>query len=342
MKGSFCTLFVALLLNLQLNAQRTAIDVADNTLKVPAFGEEIFYYGFAEGDKVIFNFEELKGKELKEIEIIEMPAQSKFMDYKTKKIENKTLEITKTGVYKFRFANTGLGGRICKFKIQRIPATETSKNFNCSVYWRTVFDTIQRTEQERYLISQQYKTVQLLEPSQYYINSGSHATWKGGKSRITMPVILPKNTVEWYYTFSATRNEQGIDAAKKSLNLMRQLTTLVAMPGILNIGIGMLTTPPGGNVCDVFLLDAENRNPFEEKLEYRFKPEGSRENITSGVVKIKSSLFQVNYLGIRNPDASYGVHIVIEAVAITMEEKWDVRDVIKYDVSSRQEAYLKN
>ncbi|MBK7561211.1 MAG: hypothetical protein IPI68_06725 [Chitinophagaceae bacterium] len=126
--------FTSLLFYFSASTQLPAIDVADNTLKVAAFGEEVFYYGFAEGDKLIFNFEELKGKELKEVEIIELPSNSKFMDYKTKKIENKNLEITKTGIYMFRFANTGLGGRICKFKIQRIPASETTKNFNSSVY----------------------------------------------------------------------------------------------------------------------------------------------------------------------------------------------------------------
>jgi hypothetical protein len=46
------------------------------------------YYGFAEGDQMIFSFEELK--ELKESEIIEMPTSSKFMDYKSIKFTNKT------------------------------------------------------------------------------------------------------------------------------------------------------------------------------------------------------------------------------------------------------------
>ncbi|MBK7561209.1 MAG: hypothetical protein IPI68_06715 [Chitinophagaceae bacterium] len=59
-------------------------------------------------------------------------------------------------------------------------------------------------------------------------------------------------------------------------------------------------------------------------------------------MKVKSTLFLNNYLGIMNPDAGYGIHVVIEAVAITLEEEWGVREVIKYDVSSRQEAYLKD
>src|SRR5688572_20833780 len=109
---SICTLLVA---------QLSPIAVAENTLKVGRLGEETFYYGFAEGDQMIFSFEEVNGKELKEIEIVELPSSSKFMDYKSSKIQNKTITINRTGIYKFRFANSAISGRICRFKIQRIP-----------------------------------------------------------------------------------------------------------------------------------------------------------------------------------------------------------------------------
>jgi len=39
----------------------------------------------SEGDQLVFNFQEVNGKELKEIEIIEFPSTSKFMDYKKQK-----------------------------------------------------------------------------------------------------------------------------------------------------------------------------------------------------------------------------------------------------------------
>ena len=75
---------------------QTTVDVAETTLKIGGLGgEEVFYYGFTEGDQLIFNFEEVKGKELKEVEIIELPSSSKFMDYKSKKIENKILSFFK-------------------------------------------------------------------------------------------------------------------------------------------------------------------------------------------------------------------------------------------------------
>jgi hypothetical protein len=321
---------------------QTPIDVADNTLKVGAFGEEVFYYGFTEGDQLLFNFEEVKGKELKEVEIIELPSSSKFMDYKTKKIENKIINITSTGIYKFRFSNSAMSGRICKVKIQRIPADEITKNFNTSVYWKTVYDTTYTTVQEKYLIKKEYKPVSIVPTTEYFINSGSNATFNGGKSRITFPVALPKNTQEWYYVFSASREKSDIDKAKSSFNLVGQLTTLIDQTGALSFGVDMLTKPPGGNVCDVYLLDFDNSRLFEAKEAYRYMTSGTRENIKSGVVKMAGSAGQTYYIGIKNPDTYHGIQVAIEVVTVVLEEEWGTRDVQKMNVTSRKVPYLKN
>ena len=43
------------------------IDVAESSIKVGIKAEEEVYFGFAEGDKLIFSFEEANGKEMKEV-----------------------------------------------------------------------------------------------------------------------------------------------------------------------------------------------------------------------------------------------------------------------------------
>ena len=80
---------------LSVFGQIPPVDVAELTLKISALGTEEFFYGFAEGDQIVLNFEELKGKELKEVEIIELPGSSKFMDYKTVKIVDKKISVNK-------------------------------------------------------------------------------------------------------------------------------------------------------------------------------------------------------------------------------------------------------
>jgi len=129
------TLSIALAVLANYLHAQTPITVAENTLKVPSTQEEVFYFGFAEGDQVIFDLEVQNGKELTVLEIVSMPSKTIFMDYKTQKIDHKVLTITETGIYKFRLANNNLfAGRICKFKIERIPASDATKKFNTTVY----------------------------------------------------------------------------------------------------------------------------------------------------------------------------------------------------------------
>ena len=81
---------IVLLFFLHVNAQIQSVNVAENSIKLTAFAEEIMYYAFSEGDKLVFSFTELKGKGIKEVEIIEYPSNSKFMEFKAKNIEKKT------------------------------------------------------------------------------------------------------------------------------------------------------------------------------------------------------------------------------------------------------------
>ncbi len=320
---------------------QTYVDVVENTLKVSAVSEEVFYYGFAEGDQLIFNFKEVNGKKLKKIEIIELPSSSKFMDYKTTKIEDKTINISKTGIYKFRLYNSSLGGRICKFKIQRMPASEATRKFNTNVYKKTLYDTTYTTVQERYLVRKEYRAIDIVPTTEYYINSGSNATFKGGKSRVTFPVTLPNNTQEWYYVFSASRQKADIDRAKNSFDLVGQLTKLIDQSGSLNFGLNLLTVPPGGNVCDVYLFDYDNSRLFEAKTSYRYQTSGTRENIKSGIAKMNGGAGQTHYIGIKNPDSMYGISVAIDVVAIILEEEWGTRDVRKANIESREVMFLK-
>jgi len=315
------------------------IDVFESTLKVAALGEEEFYYGFAEGDQIVFNFEEVNDKELKEVEIIEYPSSSKFMDYKTKKIDNKILSVSKTGVYKFVFRNSALSGRVCKFKIQRIPQSEKTKNFNTAVYWETLFDTTYTVSQEKYLISKKYKTV-AIGKEKHYINSGSNAALKGGQSRIYVPVSLPPNTVLWAYRFLASRNAKDIDRIHNSMSLVGDASKAIDQTGVLDAAINQLTAPPGGNACNVFLLDGDNATLFEAKSPFKYYQEGSRNNLSSGVVKVKPTNIP-QYIGIQNPDGFYGISVSLEIIAITYNEQWGTRNVSTPNITSHKRAYLK-
>jgi hypothetical protein len=117
------------------------VEVTDQKIKIGATKQEELYFGFEEGDKVIFNFKEVNDRELKELEIAEYPNNSKFSDFKTSKVENKTFNVTKKSVYVFRLRNSALTGGVCSIHIQRVPKDESTRNFNSAVSWILKPDT---------------------------------------------------------------------------------------------------------------------------------------------------------------------------------------------------------
>lgn len=141
MKKVLLTLF-ACLIAFVVVSQQNPIVIAELTIKIRGLGSEELFYGFAEGDRIIFDFEEINGKTLKEIKISENSENSKFMDYKISKIENKEIVVLQKSVYKFKIYNASLRNRICKIKIQRIPKSEDFVRFNTNWRWETKYDTL--------------------------------------------------------------------------------------------------------------------------------------------------------------------------------------------------------
>jgi hypothetical protein len=318
------------------------MDVAELNIKIGGLTNEVLHYGFAKGDIIILNFSEEKGKTLKQIEIIEFPTTSKFTDFEAKELKDKRIQVNNTGIYKFVFSNTAIAGRICNIKIQRIPAHDSTRNFNSTVKWKVIHDTTWRTKEETYLEKEEFIAKQIQSTQEFWVNSGSNATFKGGKSRVVLPVTLPPNTVEWYYQFSATRNETDISNTKKKFNLVSDLTKLIDKTGLLNFGIDALTQPPGSDYCDIFLLTPLESISFEAKTAYNYYSEGTRENYKSGIVKIKGNGLTSGTwnIGIRNPDTYYGVAVAIEVVAIVKKQTFATREVKIPNVKSRKEPYL--
>jgi hypothetical protein len=166
-------------------------------------------------------------------------------------------------------------------------------------------------------------------PVNQFVNSRSNF---GGKTRVGFPVTLPQNTVEWYYTFAATRNEKDIQATKSTMRLFGELSSFLDRTGILSIAFNALSKPPGANYCHVYLLRQDQHESFLAKDDMNFKalPEGTRENLMSGVIKVKNCCNTGSYyIGFRNNDFDDGVHVMIEVVAIVEKEIFETVQVRK-------------
>lgn len=149
----------------------------------------------------------------------------------------------------------------------------------------------------------------------FYLNSTSNEDFKGGSARTVYSVVLPKGTVAWFYEFTASRSKEQIEENTKLFSLAGQLTKLIDKSGILPAGIGMFTAPPGGDICNVYLLN-DSYAPFRSKQKFSFWNTGTRTNFKSGVVEIRGNELKNPMIGIVNPDFSYGIHVNIQVVAL--------------------------
>ncbi len=170
-------------------------------------------------------------------------------------------------------------------------------------------------------VQKERKVVQVMTPQTFYLNGGTRATF-GGKSRTWFNIPLPKNTVEWYYSFTTTKNENS----SSTIGLLSQLTRLYDPTGMTGIATNAILTPSGAGVCDIYLMDRANCDKFMDKVDnwggsYSYIVSGSRENYKNGTVQIKDILSGNWCLGFKNPSATEGISITFEVVAIVEETK---------------------
>lgn len=321
-----------------LNAQLSPIDVAENTVKISRFGEEIFYYGFTEGDQVIFSFEEVNGKELKEIEIVEMPSSSKFMDYKTKRIDKKRLTINRTGIYKFRFANAAITGRVCRFKIQRIPASVTTKNFNTSVSWKTIYDTTYTTESEIYLERSDTSIVTLVDQVPKVF---AKKALNGNDNKTIVDFSLPKGTISWsYYIGVGKEGKQAYDNGSNAF-VSTGAQSVSSMPGYSALAAlalygknYFLKTQGLDNVKYWFITDLDNVHLFKTNRTFKQYKKGDVINDADQMQTPRSGKI---YLGLYNDNLKDAIDVTVKVTAIVVTERWKTKPVQQMNVTSRQE-----
>lgn len=161
---------------------------------------------------------------------------------------------------------------------------------------------------------------QTVQNDKFYLNSKTNAFVKGGKNRVLLPINLPENTVEWYYAFSASRNENEIQNTLNTFNLAGELTGFIKEKASLQQSVSSMNAPPGANICDIYVMNEANALLFKDKEDFTYSLGGSRENYKSGVVTVRDAVKGNVFLGLNNPDNLYGIHLAIEVIAVVKSE----------------------
>lgn len=249
-------------------AQIEPVDVAELTIKVGLAQYEDLYYGFAEGDQIVFSLETMDGKPLKEVEIAEYPDNSKFMDYKPILIKDQIVKVNKTAVYRFTLHNTPMGGRVCKIKIQRIPKSEDLISFNTNWEWKTVYDTTYVPYTQDSIVGYDttyipYTVKELVKTDTNYIdqskNERIHTRLNPDGDKSVISFDLPPNVnteyrtqqvVAWAYWFGTGDPPKISSQLASASSLVYKISPVAA----LALGVLSLTQTSAGNNLNYFIL----------------------------------------------------------------------------------------
>ena len=335
MRNVLCLAVV--LINALLSYGQHPVDVTEQTIKIGRMQEEVLYFGFAEGDQIIFNFSEMDNRELKEIEIVEYPSHSKFSDYKTSKVANKTFQVLKNGVYKFRFTNSAITGRICQIKIQRIPASDATKSFNTHVTWMEKqdtswnsytkdivagYDTTYVQSTKTILVKTEQREELLLDKVQRV-----HSTSNENGNKSSLFFTLPKrealehkvtSVIAWAYWVGVGEesNRAWRENAKTITTVAKGAAHYFATPlGALALGaIADLTIPKIGEDVAYGVTDIVNRNLFLAGQPYRGFDFGKG---VAGYKKFDRNFSQGSYaICLSNDNLMQGIDVTVKVVAI--------------------------
>lgn len=324
------------------NYSQEIVDVCEKTIKISALSEEVFYYGFAEGDKIVFSLEEANGKEVKEVEILEYPQSSKFSDFKTKKIENKQIQVNKKNVYKFRISNSSLGGRICKIKVQRIPSNEKTKNFNTTINWIEKQETTYNTYTKDVTIGYEtkYETkvkkelvkVDTLLTQLFDKNMRVHSETAVGKTQHTYATVeLPINTyfpdqlnpykttevVSWSYWLGVgQKSKEDYDNTNKKftsgISTLGALTGYGALASLAVTGISMFASTNVGDNVNFKFYGLQNGKEIIIDYGNVITASGRNDKITQGAFSVQ--LFNDNFKD--------GIDVNLKMIVMQIQKTW--------------------
>jgi len=319
-------------------ADNQPILVSESTVTIDFGQTKNLFFSFAEGDEVIFDFQLVKGKNLKEIQIVELPNNGVFSEFKAQNIVGKRITVRNKGLYKFKFRNSSLGRRVCKIKISRIPASESTANFNTNWKWKTIRDTIYTpyaldsiTGYKKIKYKEKIKelvNIENVEDLLFNKNQRVHSESNlNNKNSTWLRVDLPNNfksdlkeekVIAWAYWIGV--GEEAQQAYKENIKtvgkLAQGITTMYGTP-IAGLAVGAITDlmipTIGEDVKYWFMPNHVNVQKFMSGQQFSIFDKGKgiaaygkNTNRTQGTF----------YIGLLNDNFKQGIDVDVKVVAI--------------------------
>lgn len=250
---------------------QNSIPVADQTFKMD--GDHVFTYALAQGDDVLLRMEVLVGKQVRHVEFAQHNGPVLFTTYALDTALEKSIRIPQTGVYQLIVRERGMGKKVCRFTVHRVPAGPLTERMDTRVPW-DIQQYPQYREQRRMILTGKKPGISSL---------GGQVNVSASKMGLKSPVgtyqfTLPPHTVNWAYRISvgqalAEARKKDADQLTGALNSGAAKLLAVTPPTALAaFALGMaidLTVPKVGESVEYALMSGENLEKFKKREPYQ-------------------------------------------------------------------------
>ncbi|WP_131494728.1 hypothetical protein [Flavobacterium enshiense] len=281
---------IALLLLLITNAvvaQKT-VKVTEQTLKIKPNSTEELFFGFTEGDRIIFTFSEEDGKKLSEVSVAEYPDNTKFKVVDDKKVKKQEIVVIHKSAYQFKFKNESPEGRTVSVLIQRIPPGDAAANFDTAVKWVTIQDTTWNSvtkdvvlgydtlmvQKIRKVVGYEKKYEEMVLDKSQRVNAKTTLDTNRTSVYFTLPKNLiteseTKKVVAWAYWVGVGKesSEYWNQNRKMIVGAVQGVASYFSTPlgGLAAGAITNLALPSNGEDVEYALVNEENKKLYLEK-----------------------------------------------------------------------------
>jgi hypothetical protein len=228
-------------------------------------------------------------------------------------------------------------------KIQRIPISEATKNFNTSVYWRIIQDTTYTPTEEKYLVRSD-TTAKEIYASSPQISSTNAIN--GNNNFQVVDFVLPENTISWsFYIGTGSGGKQEYNNARdrfiqNTASVVSKIPGYGLMAALALTGVSYFNKVQGeDNVKYWFLNDANSVALFNAGLQfYQYK----KGDVINEASQMKSPLKGKVYLALLNDNIVDPITLTIKVAVIQVKQEWSSRIIQVMTITNREDPYLKH
>ncbi|HNG90673.1 MAG TPA: hypothetical protein PK858_10730, partial [Saprospiraceae bacterium] len=303
--------------------QTAPLLVADQTFALD--GETAFTYAFAAGDEMQLYVQELTGKKIKSVELVQWPDNFLFRTYDLDSVLRRSLRVPQTGVYQLRFREAGLNKKICRFTLHRVPSSAESARMDTRVNWDLA-------QYPQYRVGK--RTVEAGKKTEM-VSLGGQVTVAASKFYTKKPVnayqfTLPPNTQRWAYRISV--GQAATEARRQDTEKFKSVlqTGGVKLLGIepktalaafaLGMALDMTVSTAGEDVAYA-LTDYDNWIKFSKNEDYQAFMQQSA--ISVDAQRRYSPLAGTYFFALRSNNWVDDINVSIEIEAVTEQTLYE-------------------